>query len=228
MSRRFRVAELQAEAGGLALDGAASHHLLRVLRARPGHRVELFDGAGRRATATLVEVVDGRAWLDVEPSREAVRPPRLLIQGLPRKPAWERVLRMATELGVTEVRGVGTARSVVEEPRAERWERLVEAAAAQCGRADLPAVTWVPSLTEALQDLPPGRRGVLVPGAATAGGATCTSLLLGPEGGLTDAEVATARDLGFQALGLGDLTLRADTAAAAALARYALLQGAAG
>jgi 16S rRNA (uracil1498-N3)-methyltransferase len=130
-------------------------------------------------------------------------------------------LRMATELGVWRIQPFEAARSVVRGERVARWERIVEAAAAQCGRADLPEVRAACSLAEALRALPPdGERRVLVPGAAgLPPPAPPCVLLVGPEGGLDPREVEAALAEGFQAEGIGSTVLRVDTAVAAALAR---------
>jgi 16S rRNA (uracil1498-N3)-methyltransferase len=220
--RRFRSPALPGPDLELLLDEAASHHLLRVSGIAPGERVEVFDGAGAAATAELVGAQGGRAVLVQRGPvrREAPREIILLI-GLSKHAAFDTLLRMATELGVWRIQPFEAARSVVRGERVARWERIVEAAAAQCGRADLPEVRAACSLAEALRALPPdGERRVLVPGAAgLPPPAPPCVLLVGPEGGLDPREVEAALAEGFQAEGIGSTVLRVDTAVAAALAR---------
>lgn len=217
--RRARVRPLPDDAP-TPLDDGASHHLLRVLRLEPGARVVLFDGDGNARPAEIVAVEDRRAVVvargpivrDV-PSREAH-----LLVGLIKPKALDLALRMAVEAGVTHLHLFVAKRSQGRPPREDRWERVAEAAAAQCGRADLPVVTWAPSLTAALDALPAGLAlYVATPGAARpAHPDGPAAAVIGPEGGLTDDEVAACAGRGAVPLGLGAWTLRAETAVALA------------
>ncbi len=220
--RRFRASLLPGEDRELLLDEAASHHLLRVSGIAPGERVELFDGAGGAATAELLGAQDGRALLVQRgPDRQEAPREIVLLVGLSKHAAFDTLLRMATELGVWRIQPFEAARSVVRGERVARWERIVESAAAQCGRADLPQVRAACSLSEALRDLPSqGERRVLVPGGPLRPPpAPPCVLLVGPEGGLDPSEVQAALSHGFLAEGIARNVLRVDTAVAAALGR---------
>lgn len=220
--RRFRAPSLPDAGGVVVLDESSSHHLLRVLGVARGEDVELFDGAGRRALAALTHTAEGRAVLLAQaPSAPDLRPDRWLLPSLVKHEAFDLILRMATELGATHILPLLAARSVARGDRQERWQRILESAAAQCGRADLPRLFGAQALSDALAELPEGlSRRVYTPGgpALPPPPGSC-ALLLGPEGGFTDAEVQLALESGFEAEGLGPNVLRADTAAAAALSR---------
>ncbi len=205
----------------LLLDAGESHHLLRVVGIAPGEAVEVFDGRGHAVRARLLGAREGRAELAVEaPAAVPRRPARWLLAGLSRAAAFDTVVRMATELGATVIQPVLADRSVARGDRRDRWLRIVRAAASQCGRADLPEVRAPVRLAAALAALPvdlplrlcvPGaERLAPVPGPA--------AVATGPEGGWSEAEVALARERGCALVGLGPTVLRADTAAAAALA----------
>lgn len=226
MRKRFRVGLTPAPGERIALDERASHHLIDVLRVPRGESIELFDGAGRRWAATLVDVRDGVAFAEIAAASAAPRdaPSRELVLAQTRKPAWELALRMATELGATRILPFVAQRSVALEDHNERWQRILESAAQQCGRADLPQILPGAPLKQQLQSCDSQHRLMLSPGAPCidppdSGG---VALLIGPEGGLTEHEQSLARDVGFAAVGLGQWTLRADTAVVAALARYGL------
>jgi len=181
-----------------------------------GSKLVLFDGEGQECEARLVGVVEGLAQVEAtSPSRVVAAELRLeLVMGLPRKPAWERILRMGTELGVTAFRPFLSRHSVARGEHLQRWERLVQSAAQQCGRGDLPRVHGLEPLEG--MEFPPTRLA-LVPGTARAERPdTDLALLIGPEGGLTPGEIE-----GWQAVGLGPFTLRTDTAAVAAISLYA-------
>ena len=129
---------------------------------------------------------------------------------------------MVTELGVASIQVVHMARCVAKGDKRVRWRRIVESAAAQCGRTVLPDI--LPPLTFA--EVLNGRDGaclVLVPGAVAAQTTgPMVNLMIGPEGGLAPDELAQAKAAGWLPAGLGETVLRADTAAVAAVARYGL------
>ena len=224
MSRRFPSPTLPGPGETVELSEESSHHVLVVLQVPRGEEVVLFDGEGREARGKLVGAPQGLARVEIIEILPPRPPPasRILISGLPRKPAWETALRMATELGATEIRSFHASRSVVRDLSGvpERWRRIVSSAAGQCGRSDLPDLTHHPDLQDAIDGLPQGSLQVFVPGTPPAiSPPGPAALLLGPEGGLTEEELEIAMAQGFVAAGLGPWTLRADTAVAAALAR---------
>lgn len=208
----------------LALDDATSHHLLRVTGIAPGESVELFDGQGEAAEAALSHVDEGAAILRVvrrwSHARSGVRTHVLL--GQTRAQVLDGTLRMVTELGVSSIQVIHTARCVAKGDKRDRWRRIVESAAAQCGRTVLPELHPPASFGDVL-GAREGARLILVPGTASAQIAdSVVHLMLGPEGGLSPEEIAQAQGAGWSPAGLGDTVLRADTAAVAAVARYGL------
>ncbi len=110
--------------------------------------------------------------------------------------------------------------------RARRWRRIAEEAARQCGRADVPDVAPPVALPSALAELPPGFVPVVLhpgapPVAALTAGAAGWAAIVGPEGGLTDAELGACEAAGARRASLGPRVLRAETAA---IVSVALLQ----
>ncbi len=224
VTRRYPCPALPAPGARARLPVATSHHVLVVCRHPRGEVLRLFDGAGGEVEARLVGVENGLAVVEgLAPVAypDLARPRVILLQALLKVAAFEEVLRIATASGASAVAPVITRRTVAREGRPERWMRILEASARQCGRPDLPVVAPARPLEAALaDDLPPARL-VLLPGAATgAAPAGDRCLLVGPEGGFEDDEVEAALAAGFAPAGLGPWTLRAADAAAAALARY--------
>lgn len=220
--RRFRAGPLPAEGGRVTLDAETSHHLLRVTVVARGERVVLFDGAGLEAEAELVAMAEGLAVLECAAPAPGQRGEAVwLLPALVRHEAFDTLMRMATELGVTHVLPVLAERSVARGERADRWRRIVASSAAQCGRADLPEVLEPAPLVGALSRLPEGlERRVYAPGGERRSPPRgACALLLGPEGGFTSLELEIATGRGFLLESLGPRVLRADTAAAAVLAR---------
>ncbi len=239
LTRVFVDAAL-APGASITLEGAAAAHLRRVLRLEVGDPVTLFNGDGADYSATIAEL--GRGTLEVTVgARAAARTESplavTLLQGIARTERMDLVVQKATELGVAAILPVATARSVVKldartrERKLEHWRGVAVAACEQCGRARLPAVGEPRTLQEALAaPAGAGLRLVLAPGAAVtlaaaARGATAVELLVGPEGGLEDAEMVAALAAGFRACSLGPRVLRSETAAIAAIA---VLQSVAG
>ena len=225
MTRRFRAPFLPGEGERVQLDAEVSHHLLRVTLVPRGEAVILFDGLGAECDGRLVDSDGERAMVLATSAARQVSAlaPRVMVMGLTRKPAWDLSLRLATELGMTELRPFVARRSIAQGDHLDRWERITSEAARQCGRADAPTLRPVAPLRAQLAGLV-GHRLVLTPGAnptrpAAEDEALC--LLLGPEGGLAPDELALAAEAGFVTASLGRWTLRADTAVAVALARYA-------
>jgi 16S rRNA (uracil1498-N3)-methyltransferase len=183
----------------------------------------VFDGR-REAEAELVTVGDAAVTARlVESPREPARVLEItLLQGIARAPRMDLAIRMGTEIGLTAIRPVVTARSLPDPgpARTARWVRVAQEAARQCGRADLPAIAAPAPLPAALGALGtvdllvvPWERAEQPLGDAIADLAWgSAALLVGPEGGLTDDEVSVARAAGGQPVTLGPHILRTETA----------------
>lgn len=229
----------------LALQATDHHHLARVLRLEAGDRVMVVGADGREAEATLVAVSADSVTADLDvPVQRPARPRVSLAPALARRERMEFAIQKATELGVVEVLPVATARSVVrldEEKagrRGERWRRIAAEAAKQSQRTDVPIVRDPLPFSGLLAEL--GRFDVvLVPweeaasgglgigGALEAAGAapdTSVLVVIGPEGGLDEGEVAALEAAGAVTVTLGDTVLRTETASivAVSLATYEL------
>jgi 16S rRNA (uracil1498-N3)-methyltransferase len=224
----------------VVVTGEAHRHLARVLRARAGDPVVLFDGAGTEVEARVARVGARETELALGSRRRGVEAhPNIaivLLVGIPRGERMDFLVQKTSELGVSRIVPVLTGRSVArpaaETTRRARWEKIAREAARQCGRADVPAVDAPCPLPLALaRELPP-RRLALWEGArqtplreALGGAPAPTALLVGPEGGLARGEVSLAETAGFTVCGLGPRILRVETAA---IIGVALIQAAAG
>lgn len=220
-----------------------AHQLSTVLRMTPGARIVLLDGSGAAFTARIDTLDRKRATGTVLSQHRldgAEAPVALtLYQCSLKADKFEWVLQKGTELGASSFVPVISARSVVRPAAAlrkkyDRWHAILREAAEQCGRATLPALgeplDWADAITAAhgLRLLAweetadhSERRGLGATVAETsttdAAAPRSLSLLLGPEGGLTAAEVHAARAVGWQVVSLGPRILRAETAALASI-----------
>ena len=219
----------------VTLDGTAANHVTRVLRLKPGAELVLFNGEGGEYPAVLEATATAR--LGTWRAAECESPLAItLVQGISRAERMDYTIQKSVELGVTRIVPVFAARSVVElrgerlQRRMQHWQGVVIGACEQCGRNRVPALVAALDLSDWLhapetQSL----RLVLNHLATTALNAlprpTALTLLIGPEGGLEESELAQAERAGFIGMRLGPRVLRTETAAVAALAALQTLWG---
>ncbi len=236
MARRC-YSETPIDGDHATLDGSEAHHLLHVLRATPGTEVTLFDGSGCEFDAEVIACKRSTVELAITERREVNRElPQPLVLGvaLPKGDRQRWIVEKSVELGVTRLVPLVTERS--EKQGGDKLGRYVIEASKQCGRnrlmeiaepvrwgdwlvADSHAVGGVSDADFAPQsELPVFRRWVahptgLQPTAAALVERRPTMLAIGPEGGLSDAEVTAAVAAGWEVVGLGERILRIETAA---------------
>lgn len=221
MAHRYFVDHLPGP-GRCTLDGELAHHLGRVVRVRPGEEVVLGDGRGGTSVASVAAVDRGEVAVDVTaPHREPPPQARLVLAfACPRQPRTEWLFEHGTEVGVAVFQPLRTERARQQGERPDRWRRIVRAAAGQCDRAWLPEVRDTIELTALLADtgLPAVRVLASAGAPAMAAAAGDAVLLVGPEGGFTEAELAAIAAAGFAPRRCGPHILRSETAALVAAA----------
>lgn len=208
-----------------------AHHAIHVVRVRTGDPVSLFDGLGGELDAAISAVTRREVVVRVTGRRQAPKLPKqaTLLQGwLKRERHIETLIQRGTEIGLTHFLFFRAEHSEHAPQHTDKWERAAIEACKQCRRAWLPTFDTAPSLEYALarapetllvatKDAPPVplRRTLDARGAG---------LLVGPEGGLTKAELALALARGATPISLGNNTLRLEVAAivAATLLLYEL------
>ncbi|MGC9127147.1 MAG: 16S rRNA (uracil(1498)-N(3))-methyltransferase [Acidithiobacillus sp.] len=226
-------AETPSEDSHWLLPAGPSHHLLRVLRARPGQELTLFTGDGRDYPAELVGTQGKQALLAVRQARQRdTASPLHCCLWLPliRAERWDWALQKATELGVHAIQPVVCRHSLVPlreaqaGRRQERWREILIAACEQSSATRIPQLLPARALSEL--EAPAAQLAVVCDpgyskrlGSILAARPGCASIVLlcGPEGGLHPAELERAESLGFVGAQLGPRILRAETAAITAL-----------
>ena len=228
LSRFFIDAPLSL--GQHELPEAQAHYIGRVLRHAAGDAVQLFDGSGQEYLGALIEVGKKavRVELREQLAGQAESPLRIhLGQGLSRGERMDWAIQKATELGVSEITPIVSERCEVrlKDERADKrlahWRQVAISACEQCGRSVLPVIHASVTLAEWQAHVQAELKLVLHPVAAPLESHArphSLAFLIGPEGGLSEAEVAQAKAAGFHAARLGPRVLRTETAPVVALA----------
>ncbi|MEL7298721.1 MAG: RsmE family RNA methyltransferase, partial [Pseudomonadota bacterium] len=156
-TRLFHDTPLSADSV-MTLDGASAHYIGRVLRARVGDTLELFDGSGQVFEASITALSRREVSLTIGQSRPGLRPSQCRVtlwQALSRNEKMDWVMQKTVELGVSALQPVLTEYSVAA-PKDERldkrmahWQSIIHGAAQQCGRAELPTLAQPASLATA-------------------------------------------------------------------------------
>ena len=220
---RLYVDPALAADGRVALSGNPAHYLCNVMRQGPGDAVALFNAASGEWRARIESVAKARVdcVLEARLRPPGAEPPLTLAFAPVKRAANELIVEKASELGATRLRPILTRRTETRRLNVERLGAIAIEACEQCGRLDPPAIDAPITLGELLADGPlvhldttPG-----LPSLLSSGGGAEATLLIGPEGGFDDGErtmLAEAPDV--TTASLGPTTLRAETAALAALA----------
>lgn len=227
----------------LALPEGAAVHAAKALRMQAGDRLRLFNGDGHdyEAEITLIKKNEVIVKIDGMHPVNNESPLRItLAQGIASGDRMDYTIQKSVEMGVTHIQPIAMQRSVVKlsgdraEKRVQHWQEIVRSACEQSGRAFVPEVAlplmleqWLAALLKAQFA---GRKLTLSPYAAQRlhdleAPQAPIILLIGPEGGLTEHEVALADSQGFSGVKLGQRVLRTETAALAAIAAMQTLWG---
>lgn len=236
-----------ADEAGLTGDTARlaqedARHAFRVLRMRPGEKLELFANENRYA-AELVAIDENEALCRVVeqlPSTEA-RLRITLYQGLPKADKMELIVQKAVELGAARIVPVAMSRCVVQlsardgAKKQERWQKIAREATKQSARCVLPPVDAPISMKQLLQRLQE-HEAAIVPWEDARGyglaafhqehpDVTDVAIVIGPEGGMSPEEIAMMQAASCRSVTLGPRILRTETAGLAAISALMCLYG---
>lgn len=235
---RFYCPDLSVDAHEVVLPQAVHRHAVQVLRLKTGSLIRLFNGKGLEVEATIghIEKRHSQATIQAIVTNDTESPlPITLLQGISRGERMDFAIQKAVELGVTSIVPVITERCNVQlkgvraDKRHQHWQGVMISACEQSGRAQLPQLHEVSDLATALAASQDELKLVLEPqaehGFMHLAKPTSLTLLIGPEGGVSDQEISTAQQHGFTAVRFGPRILRTETATVAALAVMQTLWG---
>lgn len=215
----------------IALSDSAHHHLATVLRMKEGADIVLFNGRGIAWEAKITQLLKRQGRVKLLKSIDHNPESSLkihLAQGVAKGDRMDLIMQKATELGVTDITPIITERGNVKldaerwEKKVGHWQEIIINACEQSLRTTLPRLHAPIALSHWFAALPEGQRFILSPyatqGLREQAIKDSVTLLIGPEGGLTDTEVELATQrYGFESLRMGPRILRTETAAIAAI-----------
>ncbi len=218
------------------LDSSATYHLVKVLRFPQGKTIILFNGNGIDYTAKVL-LNKKKCVVQVFDTTQNLSESKLnltLIQGIVKGEKMDFIIQKSVELGIRKIIPIFTEHCVVKlrsdklKKRSQHWQKIIIGACEQSGRAFVPEIVAPLNLEELLKR--PVRNGFVLHHRAEQGLLTYkmqteSSILIGPEGGLTKAEIVQATAAGYQPLLLASRVLRVETAVITAIANMQLLWG---
>jgi 16S rRNA (uracil1498-N3)-methyltransferase len=227
---RIHTAQPLAAGVEIELEESAGRHVAGALRLRPGADLRLFNGQGGEYAAQVLSTERRRVRVAVgEFVQHDCESPLAITLGLgiSRGERMDYAIQKSTELGVAGIVPLVTERTEVrlkaerEARKLKHWEQVITSACEQCGRNRIPSLGRPTPLNDWLQAASGQRRLVLHhradSGLPDPAAPASVDLLVGPEGGLSPAEIESALAAGFEAVRLGPRVLRTETAPVAAL-----------
>ncbi len=229
---RLHCPQHLAENQYLTLSPEQSHHIINVLRHSVGDKVRVFNTIDGEFEATLESAKKSRAWVSIGAQRrfyEASEFSVHLCLGVSRGDRMDYGIQKSVELGVTEITPMYSEFSERKikpaarlKKKIQHWQRVAESASEQCGRLDVPTIN---DPVEFYSGINPQALALLVvmDGSGTLSlsdleHAGKVTIFIGPEGGFSSRELASAKDSNCQIVKLGPRTLRTETAPVATLA----------
>ncbi|MBS9777426.1 MAG: 16S rRNA (uracil(1498)-N(3))-methyltransferase [Gammaproteobacteria bacterium] len=242
MKRIYVASELNQKNISL-LDDASFHYLFRVLRCRDGEKITVFNGDGNDYIGTLQQHNKKSASIHVTSCTKNTKESPLhtiLIQAISKGDRMDFAIQKAVELGVTEIYPVQTEFSAVklneerQHKKQQHWQSIIQSACEQSQRSIVPKLHPVQPLESVLNSCNADKKIVLHPYKTEESTPTLSgqktipkkvALVIGPEGGLSQAEVDNTHIKGFTSLQLGTRILRTETATISALTLIQYLWG---
>ena len=229
MPRFYTEADLAVDLN-VELTETVFHHWVKVLRAQVGEKATLFNGQGGEYDVTLVEVSKKSASVSVDTFNPDDRTPAftaLLGQVMSKGDRMDYAIQKATELGVSKIQLLTSERCEMrlkydrDQKKIDHWQGIAIAACEQCGMNKVPEVLAPLSLQDWLASELPTTKLVLAPNKdqvdVLADVTPDIALLIGPEGGLSEAEIQLSNNTGFINWCIGNRVLRTETAPIVAL-----------
>ena len=230
MNRFYIEAELNT-GNTIELTESVFHHWVRVLRAKEQEQAIFFNGKGGEYRVTLTEINKKNAFVSVDHFEPADRTPPFKVvlgQVMSKGDRMDYAIQKAVELGVTDIQLLTSERCEMrlkydrDQKKLDHWQSVAIAACEQCGMNIVPKILAPLRLENWINSDLPATKLVLAPNKDQVDVLNNVSkdlaLLIGPEGGLSEAEINAANAAGFENWCIGSRVLRTETAPVVALA----------
>lgn len=236
---RFFVNKNDIGSDIIMLTGENAHHIANVLRLGVGDKIVICDGEETDYRCKISKITKNNSqyevWADIEEKNESLAEPDTkitLFQGLPKADKMELIIQKAVELGVHEIVPVITDTSVVRwekksVAKVERFRKIAEAAAKQCGRGRIPKIGNIVGLEEAVLQSKALDKSIVayeneknftIKAFLKEFNDTNLGIFIGPEGGFSESEIIKLSGAGIKSVTLGKRILKTETAGIMALA----------
>lgn len=224
----------------LELDDAVRHYAVNVLRLNKHSTLKLFNGDGFDYHCDILDIRKTILRVKITEQVKLTNEPSLttrLYLAVSKSSHMDYAIQKTVEAGVTHIQPIITERTVNKvtsksaDNKHQHWQRIIQSACEQCGRAEVPTLSTITRIDE-IKSLGTREYGLLLDASANQtmhsldiNNPLCINLLIGPEGGLAENERDIALTKGFQAIRLGPRVFRTETAALAAVITAQLLWG---
>lgn len=234
---KFFVLPENITENSLVIDNEDVNHITRVLRLKEGDQIEVCDGHGYDYRAQITKIEKQQVFCNLLSKVSATTEPELkvtLFQALPKASKMEYIIQKTTELGISKIVPCNLSRCVARldeksaSKKIERWQKIAEAAAKQCGRGKIPEIASLMEFKDAVAQMKQAdlyftpyeceEQNCLKPVLQSVKEPGTVSFMIGPEGGFDPAEINLIQENEILPVTLGKRILRTETAGEAVLA----------
>ena len=224
---RFYITDKINARGSVDITGPEARHIKDVLRLRAGDPLLLFDGSGMEFRGEITTIDKGLVSVNIleEKEGDTESPIEIVLgQGIPKSDKMDLIVQKSTELGVSRIVPIYTERVVPKSfspNKLERWQRIAVEACKQSRRVKVPEISEPLTFEQFIKNAEPsslrlipweGEKGISLKKAFPVSlESNKVSFIVGPEGGLTETEIGTAKKGGFVPVSLGKRILRTET-----------------
>lgn len=230
---RFFITDTDLSGETIVIRGRDAEHI-KVLRLREGEELTVCDGKGTDYRCKLMRSDKDEAAVIVVEVKKCPAEPTVYVKvlcGLPKGDKTDYIIQKSVEAGASEIIFFDSERVIARpetaEKKLERWQRISEEAAKQCGRGIIPELKWCKSFDEALSEATEtelalfmyeaGERETLPTALKGAEKIATAAIVTGPEGGFEKEEAEKAKECGLHVCSMGERILRCETAPVVAL-----------
>lgn len=226
---KFFVDKSQIFGNFIEIKGIDANHIVNVLRMSENDKIIVCDGNGTDYSCFISELSKNYVKASIAESHKNENEPNIkitLFQGIPKSDKMELVIQKCVEIGVDKIVPVMTEHTVVklngkEDKKLQRWNKIAEAAAKQCGRGKIPIVEPIINFKQSVLEAKKLDNAVIpyecenkmnMKDFINKFNGESVGIIIGPEGGFSESEINFAKENNIPSVTLGKRILRTETA----------------